>query len=137
MSDNMQHLLDTFGCSTAGFCRMAIHLANSELSGRERADLLAAMGIIARYIEPCLQFEDGGFAYFSAALRQDPDHWNAALEMLMLFKEQPDGHEDTRLAADCLKVVNARRSSLSDSERQLYDGAMRKLAMNGVAVESL
>lgn len=95
------------------------------------------MGCIARYREPALQCEDGGFAYFAAAIRLQPKHFNANLEMLTLYREKPDGHNDIALAAKCLEIIESTLHDRDEHETAAFLEYQKTLITHGASLEMI
>ena len=116
---------------------MAIRLATEDLSAETKADILVLMGCIARYSEPGLHFEDGGFAYFAAAISILPKHFEANLEILTLYREKPDGHNDIELAAKCLENIESTLDGRDEQDRASFLEYQKTLTAHGVSVEMI
>lgn len=132
-----QALHDKYGGGTEGFCRAVIDGMASDLSANERADYLVYLGAIAYLCEPSLAFEDSGVAYFVAARKLVPDHITACCYIIMMYREEPNGHMDLMLARECFQLVKQRESMLTKEEQNVFEGAMFWTQHHGASVAEL
>lgn len=129
--------LERRGTGAAAFASFAILAADPDIPPADRADALWAMGIIARHYEPDLSMGKAGLPFFLLARKQQFDNIRACRDILSLYKEPPDGHDDARLASECLKILEAAKDSMSPKDRHYFDECLRSLAHWNVDIRHL
>ena len=131
MSDITIADLKTYGFSYDAFCHAALIAADASRSEMSRSVALCFMGLVARYSEPDLSMGNGGYSFFLASVGISNNNVKSSFEIITLFKEKPDGHDDQEVAVDSIKNILSNFNCVNQEDAELY--AERLIGMSAIA----
>jgi len=122
----MHHdMLRGAGVSLDGYAELVLIAADPEAERTRRADALWCMGQIARLSEPDLAMGNAGLSYFVMAPKHVPGHVPSCIDIITLYNERPDGHDDRTLAERCINALVQQHRMICEQDKRMCQEQFR------------